>query len=376
MHGPPRKLNIVVTGGAGFIGSHLCDRLIQQGHRVFCVDNLFTGTFDNIRPLLNHPGFSFLEHDVREPLNIRGPIHRIYNLACPASPRHYQRDPIGTLRTCFLGAINVLELARQKNARALQASTSEVYGDPELHPQPERYVGHVNPIGPRACYDEGKRAAETLYFDYHRTYRVPIKVARIFNTYGPRMLENDGRIISNFIVQALKGEPITVYGDGSQTRSFCFIEDLLEGLQLLMESDDEVTGPVNLGNPDERPVNEIARLIVEQTGSSSPIQHYPLPADDPKRRRPVIACARSVLGWEPRIALDKGLRATIDYFSLKVFTPQAGDRAIEGRQPKPVANGSALPPCPMPTLPANGRIANGTGRGMRRRPATASTRTN
>jgi UDP-glucuronate decarboxylase len=319
----PQKLNIVITGGAGFIGSHLCDRLVLEGHRVFCVDNLFSGAFDNIRPLLNHPRFEFIEHDVREPLGIRDPVDRIYSLACPASPCHYQRDPIGTLRTCVVGAFNVLELARQKNARVLQASTSEVYGDPEFHPQPEQYVGHVNPIGPRACYDEGKRAAETLYFDYHRIHGLPIKVARIFNTYGPRMLENDGRIISNFVVQALRGEPITVFGDGSQTRSFCYIEDLLDGLELLMESADEVTGPVNLGNPDERSVIEIARLILEQTGSKSPVEYRPLPADDPRRRQPLISRAQAILGWTPRVALSKGLRQTIDYFSLKVLTPKA-----------------------------------------------------
>jgi UDP-glucuronate decarboxylase len=320
------KLNIVVAGGAGFIGSHLCDRLIQKGHSVFCLDNLFTGSFDNIRPLLNHPAFEFIEHDIGEPLDIAGRIDRIYNLACPASPRHYQRDPIGTLRTCFLGATNVLELARRKHARVLQASTSEVYGDPEIHPQPEHYVGHVNPIGLRACYDEGKRVAETLYFDYHRSHGVHIKLARIFNTYGPRMLENDGRIISNFIVQALKNEPLTVYGDGSQTRSFCYIEDLLKGLELLMESSEDVTGPINLGNPDERPVTEIAQLIVEQTGSKSRIEHRPLPADDPKRRKPVITKAASILGWAPKVPLDEGLRATIDYFSLKVFTPPVPHR--------------------------------------------------
>jgi len=317
------RLNILVTGGAGFIGSHLSDRLVQRGHRVTCVDNLFTGTFDNIRPLLNHPSFEFIEHDVREALKIRGPIDRIYNLACPASPRHYQRDPIGTLRTCVLGAYNLLELARQKRARILQASTSEVYGDPEIHPQPESYVGHVNPIGPRACYDEGKRCAETMFFDYHRTHGVRIKVARIFNTYGPRMLENDGRIISNFIVQALRDEPITVYGDGSQTRSFCYVDDLLEGLQRLMETADEVTGPCNLGNPDEQSVKTIARLVLEQTRSHSKIEHRPLPQDDPKRRQPVIATARNELGWRPRVALEKGLRATIDYFCLKIFAQQS-----------------------------------------------------
>ncbi|HZT24280.1 MAG TPA: UDP-glucuronic acid decarboxylase family protein [Pseudolabrys sp.] len=317
------KLNIVVTGGAGFIGSHLCDRLVQSGHRVICIDNLFTGSFNNVRPLINHPAFQFIEHDVREPINIAGPVDRIYNLACPASPRHYQRDPMGTLRTCVMGASNVLELARQKGAKALQASTSEVYGDPEIHPQPEHYLGHVNPIGPRACYDEGKRAAETLFFDYHRSFGIPIKVARIFNTYGPRMLENDGRIISNFIVQALRDEPLTVYGDGSQTRSFCYIQDLLEGLQLLMESPESITGPINLGNPEEQPVKEIARIIIARTGSHSGIALHPLPQDDPKRRRPVIARAQDALGWRPRVALEDGLRATIDYFSMKIFSDEA-----------------------------------------------------
>jgi len=322
------ELNIVVTGGAGFIGSHLCDRLIQRGHRVYCVDNLFTGAFANIRPLINHRNFEFIEHDVRDPLEIAGKVDRIYNLACPASPRHYQRDPIGTLRTCVVGAHNVVELARQKGARALQASTSEIYGDPEIHPQPEQYQGNVNPIGPRACYDEGKRAAETLFFDYHRVHKLPIKVARIFNTYGPRMLENDGRIISNFIVQALKGEPITVYGDGSQTRSFCFIDDLLDGLQRLMESPVEITGPFNLGNPEEQSVKDIAQLIVQRIGSSSPIEYHPLPQDDPKRRQPVIARARKELGWSPRIPLDQGLGATIDYFSLKLFTEETPARPV------------------------------------------------
>src|SRR3954467_3729821 len=241
----------IVTGGAGFIGSHLCDQLIQRGDTVVCVDNLFTGSTRNIRPLLNHPNFSFMNHDVREPLRIGGEVDRIYNLACPASPRHYQRDPIGTMKTCVLGALNVLELARQKSSRILQASTSEVYGDPEVHPQSEDYLGHVNPIGPRACYDEGKRAAETLFFDYRRLYNIPIKVARIFNTYGPRMLENDGRVVSNFVVQALRDEPITIYGDGTQTRSFCYVDDLLNGLELLMESGRELDGPCNLGNPHE-----------------------------------------------------------------------------------------------------------------------------
>ncbi len=313
--------HVVITGGAGFIGSHLCDRLIQKGHHVVCVDNLYTGQFANVRPLLNHPNFRFVEHDVREPLTVSGPVHRIYNLACPASPRHYQRDPVGTMKTCVLGAYHVLELARQKSARVLQASTSEIYGDPETHPQPEEYVGHVNPIGPRACYDEGKRAAETLFFDYRRLFGMQVKVARIFNTYGPRMLENDGRVVSNFIVQALRNEPITIYGDGSQTRSFCYIDDLLEGLELLMESQDGVTGPCNLGNPHEVTIGEIARLVLAQTGSTSSLDFRPLPQDDPKRRRPVIDRAFALLGWRPRVPLERGLRATIGYFSLKVSAP-------------------------------------------------------
>ncbi|HVT55083.1 MAG TPA: UDP-glucuronic acid decarboxylase family protein [Xanthobacteraceae bacterium] len=323
------KRTVVVTGGAGFIGSHLCDRLVQQGHRVFCVDNLYTGTFANVRPLTNRADFEFIEHDVREPLKFKGRIDRVYNLACPASPRHYQRDAIGTLRTCVLGAFNVLELAREKKARVLQASTSEIYGDPEVHPQPETYSGKVNPIGPRACYDEGKRAAETLFFDYRRKYNLPIKVARIFNTYGPRMLENDGRIISNFIVQALKNEPITVFGDGKQTRSFCYVEDLIQGLELLMESKDKVTGPVNLGNPEERPVNEIARLILARTGSHSEIEYLPLPEDDPKRRRPVVSRARDALGWEPSVPFERGLRATIDYFALRITNGSAASPVLE-----------------------------------------------
>jgi UDP-glucuronate decarboxylase len=314
-------LNIIVTGGAGFIGSNLCDRLVQKGHHVVCVDNLFTGQLANVRPLLNHPRFSFIEHDVRQPLAIDGTVDRIYNLACPASPRHYQRDPIGTMRTCVLGAQHALELAREKGARVLQASTSEVYGDPEIHPQPETYLGHVNITGPRACYDEGKRSAETLFFDYHRLHGVAIKVARIFNTYGPRMLEDDGRVVSNFIVQALRGDPITLYGDGSQTRSFCYVEDLLNALELLMESPPDVIGPCNLGNPREIPVKEIARMVLDQTRSRSLIEHRPLPQDDPKRRQPVIDRARTLLGWQPRIDLEVGLRATIDYFSLKISAP-------------------------------------------------------
>src|SRR3954453_9372875 len=292
-----RGYRTVVTGGAGFIGSHLCDQLIQRGDAVICVDNLFTGSMRNVRPLLNHPGFSFVHHDIREPLRITGEVDRIYNLACPASPRHYQRDSIGTMKTCVIGALNVLELARQKSSRILQASTSEVYGDPEVHPQPESYAGHVNPIGPRACYDEGKRAAETLMFDYHRTHGVEIKVARIFNTYGPRMLENDGRVVSNFIVQALRGEPITIYGRGTQTRSFCFVDDLVRGLQLLMESQPSVTGPCNLGNPHEVTIEAIAREVLTYANSASALRFEALPKDDPQRRKPVIDIAERSLGW-------------------------------------------------------------------------------
>jgi len=315
-----REHRVVVTGGAGFIGSHLCDHLIQRGHRVLCVDNLTTGSIQNIRPLLNHRSFSFLEHDVRDPLHVTGPVDRIYNLACPASPRHYQRDPVATLKTCVLGAESVLELARLKSSRVLQASTSEIYGDPEIHPQPEHYVGHVNPIGPRACYDEGKRAAETLFFDYHRHHGVQIKVARIFNTYGPRMLENDGRVVSNFIVQALRGAPITIYGSGQQTRSFCFVDDLVRGLELLMESPEHVTGPCNLGNPDEMTVEAIARKILQKSRSDSALIHKALPQDDPQRRKPVIDRALNSLGWAPEVNIDKGLDATIAYFSLNIAT--------------------------------------------------------
>ncbi|WP_407181380.1 UDP-glucuronic acid decarboxylase family protein [Bradyrhizobium sp. STM 3562] len=308
----------LITGGAGFIGSHLCDSLLQRGDTVICVDNFFTGSLRNIRPLLNHPNFHFIEHDVRNPLSVEGDVDRIFNLACPASPRHYQRDPIGTMKTCVIGTINVLELARKKSARVLQASTSEVYGDPEVHPQPESYQGHVNPTGPRACYDEGKRAAETLMFDYHRLHGLEVKVARIFNTYGPRMLENDGRVVSNFIVQALHGEPITVYGSGSQTRSFCFVDDLVRGLEMLMESPTSVTGPFNLGNPQEMTIEEVAREVLACTNSTSPLQFRPLPQDDPKRRRPIIDAAEQVLGWRPRVPLRKGIEATVAYFALQL----------------------------------------------------------
>lgn len=310
---------ILITGGAGFVGSNLCDRLIQKGHRIICVDKLETGRLENVRPLLNHPRFTFIEHDVVEPIEISGSIDRIYNLACPASPVHYQRDPIATLKTNVIGALNMLTLAHDKGARILQASTSEVYGDPKVHPQPESYWGSVNPIGPRACYDEGKRCAETLFFEFHRKYGVQIKIGRIFNTYGPRMLENDGRVVSNFIVQALRGHPITIYGDGRQTRSFCYIDDLLTGLELLMESNAEFTGPCNLGNPQEMQVRDIARLVLERTNSPSRVIHHPLPTDDPKRRKPVIDCALKALNWRPRISLEAGLQATIDYFTLRLF---------------------------------------------------------
>src|SRR3954462_3055189 len=316
----PLRMNAVVTGGAGFIGSHLCDRLVQSGYHVTCVDNLYTGSIENIRPLLNHPAFTFIEHDITKPLEISGSVQRIFNLACPASPPHYQRDPIGTMRTCVLGSYNMLELAREKGARILQASTSEIYGDPEVHPQPESYVGHVNATGPRACYDEGKRAAEALFFDYHRVYGVQIKVARIFNTYGPRMMENDGRVVSNFIVQALRGAPITIYGSGRQTRSFCFIDDLVRGLELLMESPPDVTGPCNLGNPEELTIEEIARKVIAQAQSSSELAHRALPQDDPQRRKPVIGKATTSLGWSPRVSLENGLDATIAFFALSIAT--------------------------------------------------------
>lgn len=316
--GGDRKMRIVVTGGAGFIGSHLCDLLLMQGHEVICIDSFLTGSRNNVRPLLSHPRFSLVLQDVADPIEIPGSVDRIYNLACPASPIHYQNDPVHTLLTCVLGAKQVLQLARVKGARVLQASTSEVYGDPHIHPQPESYLGNVNPIGPRACYDEGKRCAETLFFDYHRRYGVDIKIARIFNTYGPRMLEHDGRVISNFISQALRGKPITVYGDGSQTRSFCFIDDMLEGLVRLMESRSDITGPLNLGNPHEVAVIEIAEHVRKATGSSSKINLRPLPQDDPKRRRPVIERAQTLLNWEPSVSLEQGIAETVNYFRLQV----------------------------------------------------------
>ena len=307
------RKRVMVTGGAGFLGSHLCERLIDEGHDVLCVDNYFTGRKDNISHLLGLPQFEALRHDVTFPLYVE--VDEIYNLACPASPIHYQFDPVQTTKTSVIGAINMLGLAKRVKAKIFQASTSEVYGDPTVHPQTEDYRGNVNPLGPRACYDEGKRAAETLFFDYHRQHQVRIKVVRIFNTYGPRMHPDDGRVVSNFIVQALRGAPITLYGDGSQTRAFCFVSDLVEGFLRLMATDDSVTGPVNIGNPHEIPVRELAERIIRLTGSKSPIEYRPLPQDDPTQRCPDITLARKVLKWEPTVALDAGLQRTIDYFS-------------------------------------------------------------
>lgn len=304
---------IAVTGGAGFLGSHLCEKLLGQGHEVLCIDNFFTGSKKNILHLLNNPLFELIRHDVTFPLYIE--VDEIYNLACPASPIHYQFDPVQTTKTSVHGAINMLGLAKRIKAKIFQASTSEVYGDPQIHPQPESYWGHVNPNGIRACYDEGKRCAETLFFDYHRQHNLKIKIARIFNTYGPRMNVNDGRVVSNFIVQALQNKPLTVYGDGSQSRSFCFVDDLIEGFILLMNSEDELTGPVNLGNPNEFKIMELAEKIVSLTGSRSEIIFKPLPLDDPQQRQPEISLAKQKLGWEPRIILEKGLEPTIDYFS-------------------------------------------------------------
>jgi UDP-glucuronate decarboxylase len=303
---------ILVTGGAGFLGSHLCDSLLEAGHEVLCVDNLFTGSKRNIAHLLGDPRFEFMRHDVTFPLYVE--VDQIYNLACPASPVHYQHDPVQTTKTSVHGAINMLGLAKRTRARVLQASTSEVYGDPEVHPQQEQYWGRVNPIGIRACYDEGKRCAETLFFDYHRQHRLDIKVARIFNTYGPRMHPEDGRVVSNFIVQALKGNDITIFGDGSQTRSFCYVDDMIRAFIALMATDRDVTGPVNLGNPGEYTVAELAKLVVEMTGSTSRIVFHPLPADDPRQRRPDIRIARERLGWAPQVPLQEGLMETILYF--------------------------------------------------------------
>jgi UDP-glucuronate decarboxylase len=306
---------VMVTGGAGFLGSHLCDRLIEQGHDVLCVDNLYCGTKDNIRHLMGHPQFEFQRHDVTFPLYVE--VDEIFNLACPASPIHYQHDPVATTKVSVHGAINMLGLAKRTRAKIFQASTSEVYGDPTVHPQPESYWGHVNPIGTRACYDEGKRCAETLFFDYHRQHRLRIKVGRIFNTYGPRMHPNDGRVVSNFIVQALRGEPITVYGEGSQTRSFCYVDDLIDAFLAMMETPDDFTGPVNLGNPAEFTIMELARKVIELTGSRSEIIYKPLPADDPRQRQPDISLAKAQLGWQPKVDLETGLVKTIEYFRAR-----------------------------------------------------------
>ena len=306
------KQTILVTGGGGFIGSHLCELLLSRGNDVICLDNFFTGSKNNIRHLLSNPSFELIRHDVTIPIELE--VDAIYNLACPASPIHYQHDAVQTIRTNVLGAMNMLDLARRLRIPILQSSTSEIYGDPKEHPQRETYWGNVNPIGVRSCYDEGKRCAETLFFDYHRQYGLPIKVVRIFNTYGPRMLPNDGRVVSNFIVQALKGHDITIYGDGSQTRSFCCVSDLVVGLEAMMQTPDSVTGPVNLGNPGEFTVRELAETIIRITGSKSKIVYKPLPQDDPARRKPDVSLARELLGWTPGIALEDGLRQTIDYF--------------------------------------------------------------
>lgn len=307
-----KKTRVLVTGGAGFIGSHLCDRLIQDGNDVICVDNLFTGSKDNIRHLLGNPYFEFIRHDVTQPIYVE--CDQIYNLACPASPKWYQKDPIYTFQTSVYGAMNCLGLAKRTGARVLQASTSEIYGDPQVHPQPESYWGNVNTIGIRSCYDEGKRAAETLFFDYHRQYDVEIKVMRIFNTYGPRMDIGDGRVVSNFIIQALKNEDITIYGEGNQTRSFCYVDDLIEGMVRLMNSGDEFTGPVNIGNPGEFTIKELAKITIELTGSSSKLVYEALPSDDPTKRKPLIDLAKKELDWEPHIQLREGLSKTIEYF--------------------------------------------------------------
>ena len=314
-------MRVLVTGGAGFIGSHLCERLGGEGHDVLCLDNFFTGKRTNVSHLLSNPRFELIRHDVTEPVLLE--VDQIYNLACPASPVHYQYNPVKTIKTSVLGTIHMLGLAKRVRARILQASTSEVYGDPLVHPQPESYFGHVNPIGIRSCYDEGKRVAETLMMDYHRQNKVDVRIIRIFNTYGPRMHPNDGRVISNFVMQALRGVPITIYGDGSQTRSFCYVDDLVEGMVRLMAKEG-VTGPVNVGNPVETSVLEFARRIVELTGSRSKIVFRPLPSDDPKRRQPDISLARELLAWEPRVPLEEGLKRTIEYFQRLLSSPGGG----------------------------------------------------
>jgi UDP-glucuronate decarboxylase len=334
---------ILVTGGAGFLGSHLCERLLARGDDVLCVDNYFTGAKDNVAHLIGHPHFELMRHDITFPLYVE--VDEIYNLACPASPIHYQYDPVQTTKTSVHGAINMLGLAKRTGAKILQASTSEVYGDPEIHPQRERYWGRVNPIGIRSCYDEGKRCAETLFFDYRRQHGVRIKVARIFNTYGPRMHPNDGRVVSNFIVQALLGRDISIYGDGSQTRSFCYVDDLIEGLMRLMATEDHFTGPVNLGNPVEFTIRELAAAVLELTGSASKLIEKPLPMDDPKQRQPDICLARQALGWEPQVELARGLVRTIAYFRDCLLTQQMAGltalaRAGRTQSAPPAADGA------------------------------------
>jgi len=306
------KKRILVTGGAGFLGSHLCERLLNEGHDIICLDNFFTGTKDNVAHLLDHPHFELIRHDVTFPLYVE--VDEIYNLACPASPIHYQHDPVQTTKTSVHGVINMLGLAKRTKAKIFQASTSEVYGDPEMHPQQESYWGRVNPIGPRSCYDEGKRCAETLFFDYWRQHSLDIKVVRIFNTYGPHMHPNDGRVVSNFIVQALRGEDITIYGDGQQSRSFCYVDDLIEGFVRMMNSESGFTGPVNMGNPVEFTMLELAKQVLKIVGGKSKLAFYPLPTDDPKQRQPDIRLAKEKLGWEPKVALEDGLKETVTYF--------------------------------------------------------------
>ena len=307
---------ILITGGSGFLGSHLCEKLLNSKNHILCVDNYFTSSKKNISHLLDHPNFEILRHDITFPLYTE--VDEIYNLACPASPVHYQKDPVQTTKVNVLGAINMLGLAKRTKAKIFQASTSEVYGDPKISPQKESYWGNVNPIGVRSCYDEGKRAAETLFFDYHRQHKLPIKVARIFNTYGPKMAENDGRVISNFIIQCLKNKPITIYGDGSQTRSFCFVEDLIEGISLLMNSKNSITGPINLGNPNELSIKQIATMIKEIIGSRSKLIFKKLPSDDPTQRKPDISLAKKILNWKPKINLNEGLKKTISYFEKEI----------------------------------------------------------
>ncbi|MDO9498629.1 UDP-glucuronic acid decarboxylase family protein [Falsiroseomonas sp.] len=326
---PKNRKRILVTGGAGFLGSHLCDRLVDQGHEVLCVDNYFTGRKENILHLMDRPNFEVMRHDITFPLYVE--VDEIYNLACPASPVHYQYDPVQTTKVSVLGSINMLGLAKRVGARILQASTSEIYGDPAVHPQTEDYCGNVNPLGPRACYDEGKRCAETLFFDYSRRHNVKIRVIRIFNTYGPRLHDSDGRVVSNFIVQALRGEDITIYGDGSQTRAFCYVDDLIDGMVAMMGADEDVPGPINIGNPHEISVLTLASKIIALTGARSQLVRKPLPQNDPTQRCPDISRARQLLNWEPRVSLDEGLRRTIAYFAGKMGEPaSAGIRDAVG----------------------------------------------